>query len=126
MPHTRGAKKRLRQNAKRRLNNRSIKRGLKTLIKRVEDAAEAIVSAAESGGWKAGELSIVNPDYGEEIEIGEMARRIVKLCKSKSKIALNGSKKAPFYYKKEAAAGKIRFKNRSLDAALKKYISSLR
>lgn len=40
MPHTKSAKKRLRQNIKRRQHNRSVKRTLKTYIKRVEDAAE--------------------------------------------------------------------------------------
>lgn len=92
----------------------------------VEDAAEAIVSAAESGGWMAGKMAVVNPDYGEEIEIEKIAKRVAKLCKSKSRIVLNGSRKAPFYYKKDDATEKIRFKNRNLDAALKKYISSSR
>jgi len=35
MPHTRGAKKRLRQNQKRRLHNRAIKGAIKTQIKKV-------------------------------------------------------------------------------------------
>ena len=34
MPHTKSAKKRLRQNEKRRLHNRSIKKAIKTQIKR--------------------------------------------------------------------------------------------
>src|SRR5947209_1384675 len=40
MPHTRSAKKQLRKNQKRRLQNRSIKKAIKTQIKRVESAAE--------------------------------------------------------------------------------------
>ncbi|GIW78670.1 MAG: 30S ribosomal protein S20 [Gemmatales bacterium] len=40
MPHTRSAKKRLRQNVKRRLYNRSNKRAIKTQIKKVLAALE--------------------------------------------------------------------------------------
>ena len=40
MPHTKSAKKRLRQNEKRRLHNRAIKRELKTQVKRVVEAAD--------------------------------------------------------------------------------------
>jgi small subunit ribosomal protein S20 len=40
MPHTKSAKKRLRQNEKRRLRNRAAKRTLKTHIKRFEEALE--------------------------------------------------------------------------------------
>jgi small subunit ribosomal protein S20 len=39
MPHTQGAKKRLRQNVKHRLHNRAALRDVKTQIKRVEAAA---------------------------------------------------------------------------------------
>jgi small subunit ribosomal protein S20 len=39
MPHTRSAKKHQRKSEKRRLHNRSVKRTLKTHIKRFEDAA---------------------------------------------------------------------------------------
>lgn len=39
MPHTTSAKKRLRQNQKRRQHNRAVKSALKTQIKRVEAAA---------------------------------------------------------------------------------------
>jgi small subunit ribosomal protein S20 len=41
MPHTKSAKKRLRQNTKRRLNNRAIKKAVKTQIKKVLATAEA-------------------------------------------------------------------------------------
>jgi small subunit ribosomal protein S20 len=40
MPHTRGAKKRLRQNEKRRLKNRATKSAIKTQIKKVMAAAK--------------------------------------------------------------------------------------
>jgi small subunit ribosomal protein S20 len=40
MPHTKSAKKRLRQNAKRRLHNRALKSTIKTQIKKVLAAAE--------------------------------------------------------------------------------------
>jgi len=40
MPHTRGAKKRLRQNEKRRLKNRATKSAIKTQIKKVLAAAK--------------------------------------------------------------------------------------
>jgi len=40
MPHTRGAKKRLRQNEKRRLKNRATKSAIKTQVKRVLAAAK--------------------------------------------------------------------------------------
>jgi small subunit ribosomal protein S20 len=40
MPHTHSAKKRLRQNEKRRVRNRATKRALKTQIKKVEAAAQ--------------------------------------------------------------------------------------
>lgn len=40
MPHTTGAKKRLRQNAKRRLRNRAMKSTIKTQIKKVLATAE--------------------------------------------------------------------------------------
>jgi small subunit ribosomal protein S20 len=39
MPHTRSAKKRLRQNAKRRLHNREQKKAIKTQLKRFQAAA---------------------------------------------------------------------------------------
>ena len=41
MPHTRSAKKRLRQNEKRRLENRSVKKAIKTQIKKVLEAARS-------------------------------------------------------------------------------------
>jgi small subunit ribosomal protein S20 len=41
MPHTRSAKKRLRQSNKRRLHNRSVIRTIKTEIKQAESAAKA-------------------------------------------------------------------------------------
>jgi small subunit ribosomal protein S20 len=41
MPHTRSAKKRLRQNIKRRLRNRAVLRALKEQLKRVKAAADA-------------------------------------------------------------------------------------
>jgi small subunit ribosomal protein S20 len=41
MPHTSSAKKRLRQNAKRRLSNRAAKKALKLQVKKVMDAAES-------------------------------------------------------------------------------------
>jgi small subunit ribosomal protein S20 len=37
MPHTRNAKKRMRQNEKRRLRNRAVKKEIKTYIKRLKD-----------------------------------------------------------------------------------------
>ena len=40
MPHTKSAKKRLRQNVKRRLHNRAIKKEIKTQIKKVLAAAD--------------------------------------------------------------------------------------
>lgn len=40
MPHTKSAKKHLRQSEKRRLSNRAIKHALKTQIKKVQTAAE--------------------------------------------------------------------------------------
>jgi small subunit ribosomal protein S20 len=40
MPHTKTAKKRLRQNVKRRLHNRAIKRAIKTQIKKVLAAVD--------------------------------------------------------------------------------------
>jgi small subunit ribosomal protein S20 len=40
MPHTRGAKKRLRQNEKRRLKNRATKSAIKTQVKKVLGAAK--------------------------------------------------------------------------------------
>jgi small subunit ribosomal protein S20 len=40
MPHTSSAKKRLRQNEKRRLHNRAIKKALKTQVKKVAATAE--------------------------------------------------------------------------------------
>jgi small subunit ribosomal protein S20 len=40
MPHTKSAKKRLRQNEKRRLDNRAVKRAVKTQIKKVLAVAE--------------------------------------------------------------------------------------
>jgi small subunit ribosomal protein S20 len=40
MPHTKSAKKRLRQNAKRRLHNRAVKKGLKIQIKKVLELAD--------------------------------------------------------------------------------------
>jgi small subunit ribosomal protein S20 len=43
MPHTRSAKKRLRQNEERRLHNRAIKRALKSQIKRFLDAVNGPV-----------------------------------------------------------------------------------
>jgi small subunit ribosomal protein S20 len=43
MPHTRGAKKRLRQNAKRREANRASKKAIKTQLKRFEAAADGPV-----------------------------------------------------------------------------------
>jgi small subunit ribosomal protein S20 len=45
MPHTRGASKRLRQNAKRRLQNRATKKAIKTQVKTVLDAASGSVDA---------------------------------------------------------------------------------
>src|SRR5215472_16459540 len=41
MAHTKSAKKRLRQNEKRRLHNRAIKKEIKTQIKKVESVAES-------------------------------------------------------------------------------------
>ncbi|MGQ9504592.1 MAG: 30S ribosomal protein S20 [Thermogutta sp.] len=41
MPNTKSAKKRLRQNIKRRLHNRSIKRSLRTQARKVREAAAA-------------------------------------------------------------------------------------
>ncbi|MCS7046574.1 MAG: 30S ribosomal protein S20 [Gemmataceae bacterium] len=41
MPHTRSAKKRLRQNIKRRLRNRAVKKAIKIQIKNVLTAAKA-------------------------------------------------------------------------------------
>jgi small subunit ribosomal protein S20 len=40
MPHTKSAKKRLRQNEKRRLHNRAVKKAIKTQIKKVLSTAE--------------------------------------------------------------------------------------
>jgi small subunit ribosomal protein S20 len=40
MPHTKSAKKHQRQSEKRRLHNRSIKKAIKTQIKRFQEAAE--------------------------------------------------------------------------------------
>ena len=40
MPHTKSAKKRLRQNEKRRLHNRAVKKAIKTQIKKVLAALE--------------------------------------------------------------------------------------
>ena len=45
MPHTRGASKRLRQSAKRRLQNRATKKAIKTQVKTVLDAASGSVDA---------------------------------------------------------------------------------
>ena len=41
MPHSRGAMKRLRQNAKRRLRNRAVTKSIKTQVKKVLAAAES-------------------------------------------------------------------------------------
>ncbi len=41
MPHTKSAKKSLRQTEKRRLHNRAIKKAIKTQIKKVEEVAES-------------------------------------------------------------------------------------
>ena len=41
MPHTKSAKKRLRQNEKRRIRNRAVKSTIKTHMRRVEAAIEA-------------------------------------------------------------------------------------
>jgi small subunit ribosomal protein S20 len=40
MPHTKSAKKRLRQNEKRRLSNRAVKKAIKTQIKKVLEIAQ--------------------------------------------------------------------------------------
>lgn len=40
MPHTSSAKKRLRQNAKRRLRNRAVKKSIKGQIRKFQDAAK--------------------------------------------------------------------------------------
>ncbi|MBV9122129.1 MAG: 30S ribosomal protein S20 [Planctomycetes bacterium] len=40
MPHTKSAKKQLRQSEKRRLRNRAVKKAIKTQIKKVQAAAE--------------------------------------------------------------------------------------
>jgi small subunit ribosomal protein S20 len=41
MPHTSSAKKRLRQNAKRRLLNRAAKKGIRIQVKKVQEVADA-------------------------------------------------------------------------------------
>jgi small subunit ribosomal protein S20 len=48
MPHTKSAKKRLRQNIKRRLQNRSVKRTYKTHVKRFHEALEGPVEEARA------------------------------------------------------------------------------
>ncbi len=45
MPHTKSAKKHQRQDEKRRLRNRAIKRAIKTQIKRFQEAAEGPLDA---------------------------------------------------------------------------------
>jgi small subunit ribosomal protein S20 len=89
MPHTRNAKKRLRQNLKRRLRNRSVKHAIKTQIKKALAAYKAShldllrreISLAFEKLDRAACKRIVHPNYAARKK-AQLSALLVKLEKS--------------------------------------------
>jgi small subunit ribosomal protein S20 len=94
MPHTNSAKKRLRQDEKRRLHNRAVKKSVKTQIKRVLEAAagpmdklqEEFRSAAKKLD-KAAAKRVVHPNLA-----ARKKSQLAKLVRTKEKAAAAGGK----------------------------------
>jgi small subunit ribosomal protein S20 len=84
MAKNQSAKKRMRQNAKKRLHNRVVRSDLRTAIKRYRDAvrkqdesAEKLLSAAESKIDKAAKRNIVPPGRANRVK-GRLKKLLVK------------------------------------------------
>ena len=58
MPNTNSAKKRLRQNKKRRIHNKAIKSSLKTQLRKVHEAVEGDDADARDGAFQAAVSSL--------------------------------------------------------------------
>ena len=58
MPNTNSAKKRLRQNKKRRIHNKAIKSSLKTQLRKVHEAVEGDDAAARDGAFQTAVSSL--------------------------------------------------------------------
>ena len=88
MPHSNSAKKRVRQNEKRRLVNRSRKAELRTQIKRVQDAVEAGNAAAAQTELakamkiadKTAKQNTIHPNNAARIK-SALTRAVAKLSK---------------------------------------------
>lgn len=89
MPNTRSAKKRLRQDEKRRMHNRSIKRSVRTQCRKVREAAAAgDIAQAESEIRKAAKLldraaakRVIHPNSAARTK-SRLAAAIVKAKRS--------------------------------------------
>ena len=85
MPNTASAKKRLRQNEKRRLHNRSAKSDMRTQIRRVRDAVKAGNNEQAQTEFKVAQKKIDQAASKNLIHKNAAARtksRLVKLVKS--------------------------------------------
>jgi len=87
MPNTPSAKKRLRQNESRRLQNRAARSSLRSQIRRVRDAVKSGDSAAAQTEFRLAQKSIDQAASRNLIHRNAAARtksRLVKLVKSAS------------------------------------------
>lgn len=90
MPHTKSAEKRLRQNAKRRLQNRSVKKTIKLQLRKVEEAAasgnldalKAEYNKASMNLDKAAARRVVHPNLA-----ARKKSQLARLLNSKAKAA---------------------------------------
>jgi len=87
MPNTSSAKKRLRQNEKRRIHNRAAKSAMRTNIRRVREAVEAGDSEKAQAEYRSAQKKIDKAASRNLIHKNAAARsksRLVKLLKSAS------------------------------------------
>jgi small subunit ribosomal protein S20 len=85
MPNTASAKKRLRQNEKRRLHNRSAKSNMRTHIRRVREAVQAGDSEQAHSAFRVAQKKIDQASSKNLIHKNTAARtkrRLIKLVKS--------------------------------------------
>ena len=85
MPNTASAKKRLRQNEKRRLHNRSAKSNMRTLIRKVREAVESGERETAQSEFRAAQKKIDQASAKNLIHKNAAARtksRLVKMVKS--------------------------------------------
>ena len=87
MPHTQSAKKRLRQNEKRRLRNRAVKKGVKVQLKKFQEVARTGTIEQLQTEFKATVAKVDRAAAHKVIHRNTAARKKAQLAKAVNKKA---------------------------------------